>query len=230
MDNRIREMHVGLRPYERLEHSGAAALSDAELIAILIRSGSNGTSAIRVASEILSLDRSGEGVSFLKDLTLEELQGCKGMGRVKALIIKSALELGKRSMMTHPFWENTQIKSPDDAIHLFEYRMSDLKREEVHVALLDTRHRVMRHVVVSSGGLASTGVFPRELFREAIKSNASAIILAHNHPSGDPKPSQDDITTTQSLFKAASLIGIDLIDHIIVGRGGCTSMKQSGLI
>ncbi len=230
MDNRIREMHVGLRPYERLETSGAAALSDAELIAILIRSGSNGLSATQVAGTLLSLDQSGEGVSFLKDLTLEELQGCKGIGRVKALIIKSALELGKRSMMTPPFWKNAQIKTPDDAIQLFECRMTDLKREEVHVALLDTRHRVMRHVVVSSGGLASTGVFPRELFREAIKSNASAIILAHNHPSGDPKPSQDDISTTQSLYKASSLIGIDLIDHIIVGRGSSTSMKQSALL
>ena len=152
------------------------------------------------------------------------------MGRVKALTIKSALELGKRSMLLTPFWKNEQVKSPDDAIRLFEYRMVDLKKEEVHVALLDTRHRTIRHVVVSSGGLASTGVFPRELFREAIKSNASAIVLAHNHPSGDPKPSQDDITTTQSLYKAASLVGIDLIDHIIVGRGGCTSMKQAGLL
>ncbi len=230
MDNRIQAMHVGARPYERLENHGAAALSDAELLAILIRSGSNGLSAVQVANEILNLDRSDEGISFLKDLTLEELKGCRGMGRVKALTIKSALELGKRSMLLTPFWKNAQVKSPDDAIKLFEYRMIDLKKEEVHVALLDTRHRIIRHVVVSSGGLASTGVFPRELFREAIKSNASAIVLAHNHPSGDPKPSQDDIATTQSLYKAASLIGIDLIDHIIVGRGGCTSMKQIGLL
>jgi len=223
-------MHVGIRPYERLENYGASALSDAELLAILIRSGSNGLSAIQIANDILALDHASEGISFLKDLTLEELRECRGMGRVKALTIKSALELGKRSMLLTPFWKNEQVKSPDDAIRLFEYRMVDLKKEEVHVALLDTRHRTIRHVVVSSGGLASTGVFPRELFREAIKSNASAIVLAHNHPSGDPKPSQDDITTTQSLYKAASLVGIDLIDHIIVGRGGCTSMKQAGLL
>jgi len=230
MDNRILSMHVGIRPYERLENYGASALSDAELLAILIRSGSNGLSAIQIANDILALDHASEGISFLKDLTLEELRECRGMGRVKALTIKSALELGKRSMLLTPFWKNEQVKSPDDAIRLFEYRMVDLKKEEVHVALLDTRHRTIRHVVVSSGGLASTGVFPRELFREAIKSNASAIVLAHNHPSGDPKPSQDDITTTQSLYKAASLVGIDLIDHIIVGRGGCTSMKQAGLL
>ncbi|MBN1891521.1 MAG: DNA repair protein RadC [Clostridiales bacterium] len=230
MDNRICELHVGVRPYERLEQNGAAALSDAELLAILIRSGANGMSAIQVANEILSLDHAGEGISFLKDLTIEELKECRGMGRVKALTIKSALELGKRSTILTPFWKSTQIKSPEDAINVFEYKMMDLKKEEVHVVLLDTRHRIMRHVVISSGGLASTGVFPRELFREAIKANSSAIVLAHNHPSGDPKPSQDDISTTQALYKAASLIGIDLIDHIIVGRGGSTSMKQIGLL
>ena len=230
MDNRICEMHIGTRPYERLEHHGASALSDAELLAIMIRSGSGGLSALQVAGELLALDHSGEGISFLKDLSLEEIRSCRGMGRVKALTIKSALELGKRSMLMTPYWKNTQIKSPEDAIALFEYRMSDLRKEEVHVVLLDTRHRLIRHVVVSSGGLASTGVFPRELFREAIKSNASAIVLAHNHPSGDPKPSQDDISTTQSLHKAASIIGIDLIDHIIVGRGRSTSMKQEGLL
>jgi len=223
-------MHIAVRPYERLERNGASALSDAELLAILIRSGAQGMSAVQVANEILNLDSAGEGICFLKDLTLEELISCRGMGRVKAITIKSALELGKRSMNHHPFWKNTQIKSPEDAISLLEHQMSDLKKEEVHVLLLDTRHRIIRHVVISSGGLASTGVFPRELFREAIKSNASAVVLAHNHPSGDPKPSQDDITTTQSLHKAASLMGIDLIDHIIIGRGESTSMKREGLL
>ncbi len=230
MDKNIQNLHTSVRPYERLERYGEAALSDAELLAILIRSGTRGYSSLEVANEILSLDSAYEGLSFLKDLTLEELQKCKGMGRVKAIMIKSALEIGKRSMQITPFWKSIQISGPEDAIKLFEYRMQDLKKEEVHVILLDIRHRVIRNVVISSGGVASTGVFPRELFREAIKSNASAIVIAHNHPSGDPKPSSDDISTTQSLSKAALLIGIELVDHIVVGRGTSTSMKQFGVL
>jgi len=230
MDKNIQHLHTSVRPYERLERYGEAALSDAELLAILIRSGARGYSSLEVANEILSLDSAYEGLSFLKDLSLEELQKCKGMGRVKAIMIKSALEIGKRSMQVTPFWKSLQISGPEDAIKLFEYRMQDLKKEEVHVILLDIRHRVIRNVVISSGGVASTGVFPRELFREAIKSNASAIVIAHNHPSGDPKPSSDDISTTQSLSKAALLIGIELVDHIVVGRGTSTSMKQFGVL
>jgi len=108
--------------------------------------------------------------------------------------------------------------------------MTHLKKEEVHTLLLDTRHRVIRHVTISSGGLASAGIYPRELLREAIKANAAAFVLAHNHPSGDPKPSPDDIATTKALQKAADLIGIELVDHIVVGHGSCVSLKELGCL
>jgi DNA repair protein RadC len=230
MTQSMQELPVSSRPYERLEESGEKSLSDAELLAILMKCGSKGCSSLELAQKILMMDSRGEGLSFLRDLSIEELQACKGLGRVKAITLKAAMEIGRRSMRVDPFWKNKQIGGPKDAIAIFENEMTHLKKEEVHTLLLDTRHRVIRHVMVSSGGLASAGIYPRELLREAIKANAAAFVLAHNHPSGDPKPSPDDIQTTKALQKAADLIGIELVDHIIVGHGSCSSLKELGCL
>lgn len=230
MTQSMHELPVSSRPYERLEECGEKSLSDAELLAIIFRSGSAGCSSLSLAQQVLMMDSRGEGLSFLRDLSIEELCKCRGLGRVKAISIKAAMEVGRRSMRTDPFWKNKQIGGPKDAIAIFENEMTHLKKEEVHTLLLDTRHRVIRHVTISSGGLASAGIYPRELLREAIKANASAFVLAHNHPSGDPKPSPDDIATTKSLQKAADLIGIELVDHIVVGHGSCASLKELGCL
>ncbi len=230
MTQSMHELPVSSRPYERLEECGEKSLSDAELLAIIFRSGSSGCSSLSLAQQVLMMDSRGEGLSFLRDLSIEELCKCRGLGRVKAISIKAAMEVGRRSMRTDPFWKNKQISGPKDAIDIFENEMTHLKKEEVHTLLLDTRHRVIRHVTISSGGLASAGIYPRELLREAIKANAAAFVLAHNHPSGDPKPSPDDISTTKSLQKAADLIGIELVDHIVVGHGSCASLKELGCL
>jgi DNA repair protein RadC len=230
MTQSMHELPVSSRPYERLIESGEKSLSDAELIAILIRSGSEGCSSLELAQKILLMDSRGEGLSFLRDLSVEEMMSCKGLGRVKAITIKAAMEMGRRSMRIDPFSKNMQISGPKDAMTIFENDMTHLKKEEVHILLLDTRHRVIRQVTVSSGGLASAGIYPRELLREAIKANAAAFVLAHNHPSGDPKPSPDDIATTKSLQKASDLIGIELVDHIVVGHGSCISLKELGFL
>jgi len=230
MTQSMHELPLSSRPYERLEESGEKSLSDAELIAILIKNGSAGCSSLELAQKILMMDSRGEGLSFLRDLSIEELRECKGLGRVKAITLKAAMEMGRRSMRIDPFWKNMQIGGPKDAITIFENEMTHLKKEEVHTLLLDTRHRVIRHVTISSGGLASAGIYPRELLREAIKANAAAFVLAHNHPSGDPKPSPDDIATTKALQKAADLIGIELVDHIVVGHGSCVSLKELGCL
>ncbi|MEI8199290.1 MAG: DNA repair protein RadC [Eubacteriales bacterium] len=230
MTQSMHELPLSSRPYERLEESGEKSLSDAELIAILIKNGSAGSSSLELAQKILMMDSRGEGLSFLRDLSIEELRGCKGLGRVKAITLKAAMEMGRRSMRIDPFWKNMQIGGPKDAITIFENEMTHLKKEEVHTLLLDTRHRVIRHVTISSGGLASAGIYPRELLREAIKANAAAFVLAHNHPSGDPKPSPDDIATTKALQKAADLIGIELVDHIVVGHGSSVSLKELGCL
>jgi len=230
MTQSMHELPVSSRPYERLEECGEKSLSDAELLAILIRSGSAGCSSLELAQKILLMDSRGEGLSFLRDLSIEELRACKGLGRVKAITLKAAMEIGRRSMHIDPFWKNVQIGGPRDAISIFEIEMTHLMKEEVHILLLDTRHRVIRQVTISSGGLASAGIYPRELLREAIKANAAAFVLAHNHPSGDPKPSPDDIATTKALQKAADLIGIELVDHIVVGHGSSTSLKELGCL
>lgn len=230
MTQSIHELPLSSRPYERLEECGEKSLSDAELLAILIKNGSAGCSSLELAQKILMMDSRGEGLSFLRDLSIEELRECKGLGRVKAITLKAAMEMGRRSMRIDPFWKNMQIGGPKDAITIFENEMTHLKKEEVHTLLLDTRHRVIRHVTISSGGLASAGIYPRELLREAIKANAAAFVLAHNHPSGDPKPSPDDIATTKALQKAADLIGIELVDHIVVGHGSCVSLKELGCL
>lgn len=230
MTQSMHELPLSSRPYERLEECGEKSLSDAELLAILIKNGSAGCSSLELAQKILMMDSRGEGLSFLRDLSIEELRECKGLGRVKAITLKAAMEMGRRSMRIDPFWKNMQIGGPKDAITIFENEMTHLKKEEVHTLLLDTRHRVIRHVTISSGGLASAGIYPRELLREAIKANAAAFVLAHNHPSGDPKPSPDDIATTKALQKAADLIGIELVDHIVVGHGSCVSLKELGCL
>ena len=230
MTQSMHELPLSSRPYERLEECGEKSLSDAELLAILIRNGSSGCSSLELAQKVLLMDSRGEGLSFLRDLSIEELRACKGVGRVKAITLKAAMEIGRRSMRIDPFWKNMQIGGPKDAMTIFENEMTHLKKEEVHTLLLDTRHRVIRHVTISSGGLASAGIYPRELLREAIKANAAAFVLAHNHPSGDPKPSPDDIATTKALQKAADLIGIELVDHIVVGHGSCVSLKELGCL
>jgi len=230
MTKTMQSLPLSSRPYERLEECGEHSLSDAELLAILFRSGSAGCSSLELAQQILMMDSRGEGLSFLRDLSIEEMMQCKGLGRVKAITIKAAMEIGKRSMRTDPFWKNRQIGGPRDAVEIFENEMKHLQKEEVHSLLLDTRHRIIRHVTVSSGGLASAGIYPRELLREAIKANAAAFVLAHNHPSGDPKPSPDDISTTKSIQKAAELIGIELVDHIVVGHGSSVSLKELGCV
>lgn len=228
MAKTIENLPLSSRPYERLEETGEQTLSNAELLAILLKTGSCGTSALELAEEILRLQSDNVGLHFLWDLSLEELMACKGLGRVKAITIKAALEIGRRALRIDPTLRGRKISVPQDAIDLFENRMLNLTVEEIHSLLLDVRHRVIRHVVISSGGLAATGIYPRELFRVAIKANAAAMVLAHNHPSGDPTPSQEDISTTKALGKAALVLGIDLVDHIIVGKFHSVSLKEFG--
>ena len=219
------------RPYERLEIFGEKAMSDAELLAIVLKTGHAGSSSISLANELLcAAEQKTEGLSFLHDISFEELCGFKGIGRVKAVTLKAAIELGRRSMQTVPYWKHKHIGTPQDAKEVFENEMMHLKKEELHILLLDTRHRVIRRHVISSGGLSSTVLYPREILREAVKANAAAIVMAHNHPSGDPSPSEDDIKSTKSIAGTTSLLGINLIDHIIVGMGKSVSLRELSYI
>lgn len=225
---KMKELHPSVRPYERLESSGAEALSDEELLAIIIRTGTKGISAKEIAAMILSSENAPNGLFSLNQLSLSELSDIDGVGRIKAIMIKASLELGKRSAMSFSDDDRIRFLSEDIACRYFQERMSWLDTEEVHVAYLDTQKRLITHHVMCKGSLNTVGVCNREVFRIAVKVNAAALILAHNHPSGDAKPSEDDIKATKDLQKSGQLIGIDVLDHIIVGRGVSVSMLKNG--
>lgn len=225
----MKKMPADDRPYEKLQRQGARALSDAELLSIIIRNGTKSMPALALSQKIIA--ESGDlGLMMLHDASLEELMSISGIGRVKALQIKAAIEIGNRTFEKARNQNRRQIKNPDDAIGLLEEQMRCQPREELQMILLDIRHRVIKIIRLSTGGLASAVILPRDMFREAVKANAAAVILAHNHPSGDATPSSDDISTTIKLRDIGEMMGIRIIDHIVISNTGTLSMKQQGLI
>jgi DNA repair protein RadC len=221
----IKELPEDERPRERLTIHGARALSTPELIAIALRTGSQTQSALMLAQRLLSTCQGLEGLS---QASVEELCQVPGIGPAKAAQILAALELGRRAVLTQGD-PRPQIGCPQDAANLLASRMADALQEELHVLLLNTRHRVMRAVTVYQGNVNSAQIRTAEVFREAIRDNAKAIIVAHNHPSGDTSPSTDDVQVTAALVQAGRLLDIQVLDHLIIGRGGHTSMNERGL-
>lgn len=221
----IRDLPQGERPRERLAHYGAAALSTAELLAIILRVGTDGENVIRVAEQLLVRF---DGLPGLAQATVEELCQVKGVGVAKAVQVKAALELGRRLLVAAPH-ERPQILSPADAANLLMAEMSLLAQEHLRTLLLDSRNRVMKIHTVYVGSLNAASVRVAELFREAIRANCASLILAHNHPSGDPTPSAEDVQLTRSAAEAGQLLGIDVLDHLIIGRQRFVSMKERGL-
>lgn len=212
------------RPYEKFETKGPKALSDTELVAILLRSGMAGRNSLDLARVLLA---SG-GLRGLQDATLEELRHVPGIGRVKSIVLKTAVELGRRMAQRRPPSPFEPITSPTDAAGHLVPLLSELDREEFHVLLLDARHRLIRIAQVSAGGLAAAVVFPRDVFRIALKANAAAIMLAHNHPSGDETPSKADIEATRVFTNIGRMMGINVLDHLIIANQRWVSMKKLG--
>lgn len=223
----IREMPRTDRPRERLLDLGAHALSTSELLAIIIGSGGRGRSALRIGDEVMGFAQG--SLRRLASRPVSELTRQGGVGRAKAVVIHAALELGRR-MAAEARDESTPIRSPKDVVAAFAHRLEDLPVEEFHVAILDAQHRLERDVTVTRGILNSSLVHPREVFREAIAERAAAIILVHNHPSGDPTPSADDRNVTDQLVAAGRLLDIPVHDHVIIGRGRYTSFAEAGLL
>lgn len=223
----IRELPRIDRPRERLLDLGAQALSTAELVAIVIGTGGRGRSALRIGEEVLAFTRG--SLRRLASRPVSELTRNGGVGRAKAVVIHAALELGRR-MAAEGRDEATPIRSPKDVVAVFAPRLEDLPVEEFHVAILDAQHRLERDVTVTRGILNSSLVHPREVFREAIAERAAALILVHNHPSGDPTPSADDRNVTDQLVAAGRLLDIPVHDHVIIGRGRYTSFAEAGLL
>ncbi len=222
----ISNMPEELRPRERLREVGPGALSLAELLAIILRIGSRQETALELAHRILLDPR---GLRFLAEATFDELCQIKGIGLAKAAQIKAALELGKRLACLEPDLKPA-IHTPEEASNLVMEEMCYLDREYFRVVLLNTKNRVLVVETVSIGSLNASLVHPREVFKRAIQKSAAAIILVHNHPSGDPAPSPEDLEVTQRLCEAGRVVGIEVLDHIIIGDHVFTSLRAKGLI
>lgn len=222
----IKDLPEDIRPRERLLKEGAEALSDIEILAILLRTGSREATALDLASMIMSRF---ENLRRLLGATVEELGEIKGVGPAKACQIKAALELGRRTAQ-YSDQPRRVIKTPDDAAALVMEEMRHFDREHFRAILLNTKNQVIGTDKVSVGTLNSSVVHPRELFRNAIKRGAASVILLHNHPSGDPAPSREDKDITHGVMEAGKIIGIEVLDHIIIGDNKFISLKAHGLI
>lgn len=222
----IAELPASERPRERLLLQGSEALSTAELIALVIGTGRQGESAVTVADRLLS--RMG-GLRELLDAQLSELRQIPGVGLAKAATIVAAIELGRR---VHSSGGATlrKISSPEDAAGYLMERMRFLRKEHFVAIHLDTKHQILGDEIVSVGSLSASIVHPREIFKTALKRSAAAIICAHNHPSGDPAPSPEDIDVTERLVQAGWILGVEVLDHVIIGDKRYVSFRERGLL
>jgi DNA repair protein RadC len=221
----IKDMREEERPRERLAKLGPQSLTNAELLAILLRVGVVGESAVQVGQRLL---HTFGGISGIHRASIDELSNQKGIKLAKAAQIKAAIELGRRLVLESPE-ERPSIHSPSEAAELVQYEMSALEQEELRVLLLDTRNRVQHVETVYRGSVNSSQVRVAEIFKTAIRRNAPNIIVIHNHPSGDPTPSPDDIAITRAIIQAGELLDIKLLDHIVVGSVSFISLKERGL-
>lgn len=221
----IRDLPASERPRERLREHGAAALSSAELLAIILRTGTPSENVLALASRALA--RFG-GLAGLARASFGELCRERGMGEAKAAQVKAALELGRRLLSTRPE-ERAIVQSPQDVANLVMAEMGLLDQEHLRVLLLNTKNQVLAMPEVYKGNVNSTLVRAGELFREAVREGCPALIVVHNHPSGDPTPSRDDIEMTRQMVEAGQLLGIDVLDHIVIGRQSYVSLRERGL-
>lgn len=230
MDNglaayRITDLDASERPRERLAKLGPQALNNAELLAILLRVGVQGENAVQLGQRLL---QTFGGLSGLQRASVEEVKAQHGLGEAKAATIKAAIELGRRLTLESPE-ERAVIQSPGDAAALLQYEMGALEQEHLRVVLLNTRNQVLDIVEVYRGSLNTSMVRVGEVFKPAVRSNAASIIVAHNHPSGDPTPSPDDIAVTRAIIESGKLLDIDVLDHIVIGQSSFVSLKERGL-
>jgi len=223
--HRISDLQASERPRERLRALGADRLSNAELLAILLRVGVPGESAVQVGQRLV---QEFNGISGIHRAPFEDLVTQRGVGEAKAAQIKAAIELGRR-LNESPAEEQTTIGNPAQAADLVKYDMQALEYESLRVILLDTRNQVLETKEIYRGSVNTAQVRAADVFKPAVRRNATALIIVHNHPSGDPTPSPDDVAVTRELLKAGEMIDVKVLDHIIIGRGRHVSMKERGL-
>ncbi|MBI4491560.1 MAG: DNA repair protein RadC [Chloroflexi bacterium] len=233
------EYHVGLkdlpasvRPRERLLHHGAGALSNSELLALVLRTGSATCNVLELANQLLARFGTGEdgpaALAQLAEASIGELSRQPGIGPAKAMELKAAFELGRRLVSLNP-GDRPQVRSPQDVANLLLAEMGALDQEHLRTVLLNTKNRVLGVHDVYRGSLNTSLVRVGEVFREPIRNNCAAIILVHNHPSGDPTPSPEDVRLTQQVVEAGQLLDVEVLDHLVIGRPGFVSLRERGL-
>jgi DNA repair protein RadC len=222
----IRDLPISERPRERLQRLGSENLSAQELLAVILGRGIAGESVMMTVHRLLTKFDNIQGIA---DASIEELSCIRGIGLAKACQIKAAFELANRWDKSSPTKDRILIKTPEDAYRELKGKSRGEQKEHFWALLLDTRNRIIRSAEISVGSLDTSIVHPRELFKEAITASASSIIIAHNHPSGNPEASQDDIKLSKRLKAAGELVGIEIVDHIIIGDGHYISLKREGL-
>lgn len=222
----LRDVPNEERPRERMMQYGAQALSNAELLAILLRTGTVQESAVHLAQRLLA--QSG-GLRSLVDMSLQQLTEIKGIGAAKGLQIQAGIELGRR-LARSGMNEVVAVRSPEDVSGLLMEEMRYLQKEHFVCLFLNTKNHIIGQETLSMGSLNAAIVHPREVFRAAIKRSSASIICVHNHPSGDPTPSSEDVALTRRLMEAGEIIGIDVLDHIVIGDRRYVSLKEQGLM
>ena len=221
----VKEMAADERPRERLKLRGPASLSDGDLLAIILNTGIVGETVTAVAQRLLA-DHG--GLRGLMRMDVSELARIRAIGDAKAVKLKAALELGRRLAVLSPE-QRLQISSPDDVVNLVGIEMAALEQEQLRVVLLDTKHRVIGHKTVYQGSVNQAQVRLAEVFRDAVRHNAVALVAVHNHPSGDPSPSSADVALTAELARAGALLDVEVLDHLIIGQGRSVSLRRLGL-
>ncbi len=222
----VRDLPVSERPRERLQRLGVAALSQQELVTCVLGRGGGGESVLVTTQRLFQQFGSIAGIA---NASLEELAQLRGIGLAKAVQLQAAFALGKQ-VTTVTTDDPRDVTDAASALAIVEPRLRNQPTEQVIAVLLDTKHRLIRVATIASGSLNASLIHPREVFHEAIRARAAALILAHNHPSGDPTPSPEDLTLTEQLVAAGHLVGIPLLDHLIVGRSRSISLVQEGVV
>ena len=221
----IRELPAQERPRERLKKYGASSLSNAELLAIILRTGAASESVLNLSAKLLA--RFG-GIAGIARAGFAEICTERGLGEAKAAQLKAALELGRRLLASQPE-DRVAVRSPADVVNLLQAEMAHLEQEELRLVLLNTKNQVLSIPQLYRGNDNTSVVRVSELFRDAVRENCPALIVVHNHPSGDPTPSSDDVKITEQMIEAGKLLDIEVLDHIIIGQHGYISLKEKGL-
>lgn len=225
--NKVKQENL---PYERFLRFGPESLTESELLAIILRTGTRDKSALELAQEVLALaEPSREGLLGLHDIPLERLQEIKGIGEVKAVKLKCITELSQR-IASATARERICLQRPDTVAAYYMERLRHRKTECVVLASVDARSRLLRDTMLSNGSVTMSLISPREIFLEALRNQAVSIILIHNHPSGDPTPSKEDVIVTRRVYEAGIMIGVELVDHIIIGDNCYSSMREQGIL